>query len=314
MDINHELITKLKQSNEILSKTYSNSHSHKDLIRQKVTKSASLIRQMSRLSPSQLRDFLTARKVAGTDGSVNQTNGEPPHVLYFFQALAKTTDGLEKWRSDLYVPLIEEEEEPPSKRRSYLLAKLELEAAIGLIEEHDIGIMLMDGALYHYRIDAPEEWEALRLLALEKNTLLVGVSEEITTENLIKQSEFQEFARNPYSYDRDLLFGILKQNEMVYFEDIQHKAGLSSVWMRLGSTPAITGFDMLEEQATAMEAVSDLLCTLTPKDGRGIPLWLDHIDKEIRITDRLVEGLVEQYVDPGVRKQFFTKVRQGRPY
>ncbi|GAF14327.1 LOW QUALITY PROTEIN: hypothetical protein JCM19045_3636 [Bacillus sp. JCM 19045] len=313
MDVNQELIAKLKHSNEILRKTYSNSHSQKDLIRQKVTKSATLIRQMARLSPSHLRDFLTGRKVAGTDGSVNQTNGEPPHILYFFQALAKTTDGLEQWKSDLYVPLIEEQEETPAKWRSYLLAKLELEAAIALIDEQDI-MMLMDGALYHYRIDAPQEWETLRLLALQKNTLLVGVSEEITTENLIKQTSFQDFARNPYSYDRDLLFGVLKPEEMVYFEEIQHKAGLSSVWMRLGSTPTITGFDMLEEQATKMEAVGDLLCTLTPREGRGIPLWLDHIDKEIRITDRLVDGLVEQYLDPDIRKQFFTKMRQGRPY
>ncbi|WP_078393310.1 DNA double-strand break repair nuclease NurA [Shouchella patagoniensis] len=315
MDINENLIAKLKQSNEILRETYTNSHRHKDTIRQKTTITATLIRQMQSWNPDQLKNFLGGRKVAGTDGSVNQTNGAPPHVLYFFQALAKTTDGIEKWESDIYVPLIEEkEEETPAKRRSYTLAKLELESAKALIEEEDIGVMLMDGALYHYRIDAPEEWEALKKLALKKGTLLVGVSEEITTENLIKLPAFEPFARNPYSYDRDLLFGVLQPKEMVFFEDIQHKAGLTSVWMRLGATPNITGFDMLEEQSDQMAAVSDLICTLTPKEGRGIPLWLDYIDKEIRITDQLVEGMVEQYLDPAIRRQFFTKMRQDRPY
>lgn len=212
------------------------------------------------------------------------------------------------------MPLLEEQDESSGNRRSYLLAKLELEAATRLLEAEDIRVMLMDGALYHYRIDAPEEWEALRALALKNDTLLVGVSEEITTENLVQLPAFASFAKNPYSYDRDLLFGVLNQNEMVYLEDIQHKAGLTSVWMRLGATPAITGFDMLEEQAPHMAFVGDLLCTLTPKEGRGIPLWLDYIDKEIRITDQLVEGLVEQYLDPDVRKQFFTKMRQSRPY
>ncbi|AST95580.1 NurA domain [Niallia circulans] len=314
MDLNEEIISKLKQSNNLLKKQYSNSHSQKDLIRQNLRKSATLIRQMETISASHLVDLLEGRKIGGADGSVNQTNGEPPHVLYFFQALAKTTDGKEQWASDLYVPLLEEQDESSGNRRSYLLAKLELEAATRLLEAEDIRVMLMDGALYHYRIDAPEEWEALRALALKNDTLLVGVSEEITTENLVQLPAFASFAKNPYSYDRDLLFGVLNQNEMVYLEDIQHKAGLTSVWMRLGATPAITGFDMLEEQAPHMAFVGDLLCTLTPKEGRGIPLWLDYIDKEIRITDQLVEGLVEQYLDPDVRKQFFTKMRQSRPY
>lgn len=314
MDLSEEIISKLKQSNNLLRKQYSNSHSQKDLIRQNLRKSATLIRQMETISAGHLVNLLEGRKIGGADGSVNQTNGEPPHVLYFFQALAKTTDGKEQWASDLYVPLLEEQDESSGNRRSYLLAKLELEAATRLLEAEDIRVMLMDGALYHYRIDAPEEWEALRALALKNDTLLVGVSEEITTENLVQLPAFASFAKNPYSYDRDLLFGVLNQNEMVYLEDIQHKAGLTSVWMRLGATPAITGFDMLEEQASHMAFVGDLLCTLTPKEGRGIPLWLDYIDKEIRITDQLVEGLVEQYLDPDVRKQFFTKMRQSRPY
>ncbi|WP_059105326.1 DNA double-strand break repair nuclease NurA [Shouchella shacheensis] len=316
MDIKQELVEKLQRTNQVLQDKYRTTKTKKEVIREKLLQSSTVIRQNVRLSPQNLEKFLNGRKLAGTDGSVNQTKGEPPRVLYLFQALAKTTDGVESWETDLYVPLLEndEESEPPTKWRAHLLAKLELLCAIQLIEQEDVRLMIMDGALYHYRIDAPEEWERLRSLALQKDAWLVGVSEEITTENLVKLPLFNEYNELPSSYDRDMLFGVLERNEMVYIEDIQHKAGLKSVWMRLGSSPSITGFDMLEEQTEAMEAIGDILCTLTPKEGRGIPLWLDYIDSEIRLTDKLVEGLMDQYIDPEIKRQFFTKMREDRPY
>ncbi|KQL51613.1 MULTISPECIES: DNA double-strand break repair nuclease NurA [Bacillaceae] len=317
MDIHADVIVKLQESNQRLKDTYAQSHRNKDLIRQKLTKEANVFRQMERLSTDHLVKTLAGRKLAGTDGSVNQTKGEAPHIIYLFQAISKATDGRAEWTSDLFIPLLEhgdEEEEAISKQRAKRLAILELKAARSLIEKDDIAVMLMDGALYHYRIDAKEEWEELRESALKRNTLLVGVSEEITTENLITLESFATYARNPYSYDRDLLFGMLDQNEMIYIDTIQHKAGLLSTWMRLGSTPTITGFDLLEEQRDHLNWIGDLLCTLTPSEGRGIPLWLDHIDKEIRITDKLVEGLVEQYIDEDIRRQFFVKLRTERPY
>ncbi|GAF22097.1 MULTISPECIES: DNA double-strand break repair nuclease NurA [Shouchella] len=317
MDIHADVIVKLQESNQRLKDTYAQSSRNKDLIRQKLTKEANVFRQMKRLSTDDLVRALAGRKLAGTDGSVNQTKGEAPHIIYLFQAVAKATDGRAEWESDLFIPLLEredDEEETISKQRAKRLAVLELKAARSLIEADDIAVMLMDGALYHYRIDAKEEWEELRDSALKRNTLLIGVSEEITTENLITLASFETYARNPYSYDRDLLFGMLDQNEMIYIDTIQHKAGLLSTWMRLGATPSITGFDMLEEQREHLNWIGDLLCTLTPSEGRGIPLWLDHIDKEIRITDKLVEGLVEQYIDEDIRRQFFVKLRTERPY
>ncbi len=254
--------------------------------------------------------WLDGRELAGVDGSVNQTKGEAPHVLYMFQALAKTTTGFECRDADLFLPLIEQQETgdeqaSPLKWRAHLLAKLELRVATELIKKRPLALLLMDGALYHYRIDAPEEWEQLKQTALEHQVLLVGVSEEITTENLIKLEPFSEMTQWPHTYDRDLLFGVLQQGEMVYLESIQNKAGLQSVWMRPSSSPAITGFDLLNEQADQRNTVANLLFTLTPKDGRGIPLWLDYIDREVRLTDKLVEALIEQYIDPEMRQRFF---------
>lgn len=318
MDIEHDLVEKLKSVGEKLRASYEKTNTSNDNIRQMLTDSLSVFRQMQTLSTENLAELLKNKEIAGVDGSVNQTKGEPPHVIYLFQSLAKTTTGFEVRKSDVYVPLLDEtdgeEVIQPQKWRSHLLAKLELEAAMQLIEERELAFLLMDGALYHYRIDAEQEWEKLRQMAIEKNVLLVGVSEEITTENLVRLESFSNFANRPYCYDRDLLFGALKKGESIYIEEIQHKAGLQSVWTRFGSAPQITGFDMLEEQAHHREIISDLLYTLTPKEGRGIPLWLDYVDREIRITDKLVDGLLDQYLDTETRHRFFTKKRSDRPY
>jgi hypothetical protein len=319
LNLSPDLARKLEGIGNELKTIYADSTNEKEFIRQKLRDSGTYFRQMESLSTRTLSNWLNGREIAGVDGSVNQTKGQPPHLLYLFQALAKTISGHECRESDVYTPLLDtkeeiEQEKQPMKWRSHLLAKIELEVAKKLMEEKDIGFLMMDGALYHYRIDAPEEWESLRLLALEKDVLLVGVSEEITTENLIKLPAFKDHARKPHTYDRDLLFGKLNRGEMIHLEDIQQKAGLSSSWMRPSSAPSITGFDLLIEQVEKRDLVSDLLYTLTPKDGRGIPFWLDHVDRDVRVTDRLVEALVEQYIDPEIKQRLFIQKRQDRPY
>ncbi|KHF38049.1 DNA double-strand break repair nuclease NurA [Halalkalibacter okhensis] len=318
LEMNQDLVEKLKNMNENLLSIYQKTPTDNSIIRQKLQLSNAEIRHIPRFSTKVLSEWLNGKEVAAVDGSVNQTKGETPHILYLFQALAKTTNGFSCQASDIYSPLLHrkevDDESTPANDRSHLLAKLELEVAIELLEKRPLAILLMDGALYHYRIDAPDQWDILRKKAIEKDVLLVGVSEEITTENLVKLEPFQPFEKQPHTYDRDLLFGVLQQEEMVFVEKIQSKAGLQSVWMRLTSDPAITGFDVLEEQAAFKEEIASLLLTLTPRDGRGIPLWLDHIDREIRVTDKLVEALVEQYIDPEIRKKFFEKKRGSRPY
>ncbi|MCK0473610.1 DNA double-strand break repair nuclease NurA [Halalkalibacter sp. APA_J-10(15)] len=316
IQFNPDLLEKIRDINHHLEETYAFLTREKDMIRQKLAKIHTDHRQINLLSVEELTEWLDGQEVAAVDGSVNQTKGEYPHVLYFFQALAKTTTGHQCMSSEIYTPLMEREnnEQTTAQIRSHMLAKHELEVAYKLIDERRVRLLLMDGALYHYRIDAPNEWEQLRQKALKEDVLLVGVSEEITTENLVKLSEFSSYERYPHTYDRDLLFGVLKQGELLYIEEIQHKAGLQSVWVRLSTDPAITGFDILMEQAEYRDRIAEVLQTLTPKDGRGIPLWLDMIDREVRVTDSLVEAMVEQYIHPQLKQRFFTKKRTSRPY
>ncbi len=316
LEISSDLINKIKDVSGRLRKTYGDSLSDRERIRAQLYEAGAHISKVERLEKDALERLLANREIAAVDGSVNQTKGEAPHILYLFQALAKTTTGTSSFTCDLYSPLVDERdhEESGITIRKHILAKLELEAAYRLLEKSDIGLLLMDGALYHYRIDAPDEWAKLREKALREDVLLVGMSEEITTENLIKLSAFQRRTSIPKAYDRDLLFGVLEQGEMVYLEEIQQKAGLESMWVRFSTNPAISGFDMLIEQAEEKYDVARLLYTLTPQHGRGIPLWLDFIDREVRVTDQMIEALVEQYIDPEIQKRLFTKKRYDRPY
>ncbi|KGA96459.1 hypothetical protein AJ85_20050 [Alkalihalobacillus alcalophilus ATCC 27647 = CGMCC 1.3604] len=320
LKINQDFLDKIKKVNLSFRQKYKSTNIDKYSIRQKMSESDVDIRQIPTFDNESLSIWLGGGLLGAVDGSVNQTKGEPPHLIYFFQALAKTTTGYECFVSDVYFPLLdderteEEEREDSKKKRSHLLAKQELTAAYQLIEEQNLKVLMMDGALYHYRIDAPLEWEKLKEKALAERVFLVGVSEEITTSNLVRLEAFQSLKQSGYTYDRDLLFGVLHQGEAIYIEEIQHKAGLQSVWMRLGADPQITGFDMLDEQAEHKWEMSRLLATLTPKNGRGIPFWLDHIDREVRVTDKLVEALVEQYIDPELKQRFLSKKREGRPY
>lgn len=315
LKMSDELIEKMKRISGQLQKEYRSFYDREE-IRKKLEKSGAQLSVVTPLSKSELVDMLNGREIAAVDGSVNQTKGTEPHVIYFFQALAKTTTGHACFTSDIYTPLFEtsEEEDAGVHARKQILAKLELDVALQLIEEREIAFLLMDGALYHYRIDEPDKWEKLRQKALEKNVLLVGVSEEITTENLSKIEPFASSRLPKKVFDRDLLFGVLDYKEIVYIEEIQQKAGLASIWCRFSRDPAITGFDLLTEQAIRKEEVARLLLTLTPEHGRGIPLWLDHIDREVRLTDEMVDAFVEQYVDEDVRRRLFVQKRLERPY
>ncbi|MDY7220553.1 DNA double-strand break repair nuclease NurA [Halalkalibacterium halodurans] len=316
IEISSDLIEKLTKINDILKERSTISSLEVDKIRHSLSISGAVFRQMQPLGSEMIARWLDNKQIGAVDGSVNQTKGSPPHVLYLFQALAKTLQGVETKKTDVYSPLLDspEDETEPLKWRAHILSKLELKAALDLMDQAELAILMMDGALYHYRIDAPEEWEVLRNRALERGTLLVGVSEEITTRNIGSLSPFTTMFKHQTVYDRDLLFGVLHKRESLYIESIQQKAGLRSVWMRASSSPAITGFDMLEEQAEEMNDVADFLATMTPEDGRGIPLFLDIVDREVRLSDKLVEAMVDQYLETELKERYFSQKREERPY
>ena len=313
--LSSDLVNKMISIDKQLTEKYLNDHFSKNQIRNLLATSFAKFRQMKKLDRRSMVEFLSHKEIGAVDGSVNQTKGELPFVIYFFQALAKTAGQVECWEHDIYTPLLIDElefDEPQLKMKKKIQSGLELLVAKRLIETANVKLLLMDGSLTHFEIDAQQEWNELKQLALEKEVLLVGVTEEVGTKNLCKLAAFHDYGEE--MYDKDLLYGILEEGEMVYVEGAQLKKNVQTAWLRSSTSPAMIGIDVLNEQQQYLDEIADVVFSLTPREGRGIPIVLDMIDSEVRVTDKLVEALVEEYLDPALKRRLFTPKRTERIY
>lgn len=276
---------------------------------------------LKRLSDRELDEKTGGRGVIGVDGSINNYGGIYPHYIALVQALAKSTlrEDEDIRIQDVYVPKFEEEDgqaEDEQKRRAKM-SSLELLAASRAMDSMSSYIILMDGSLIHYRIDCPDEWKKFKDKAIEKNKIIIGVTEEVKTKDIGKMLKTNLNQEEEVLYDRELLFGILKEGEFIEFNDEGKKtkkaeSGIKSCLARFSEDPQIVGLDFLEEQYDTAVDFCHLIYTLTPKKGRGIPLWLDIVDKEVKITDDMVKGLIESTISKDMREIFLNPKRNKR--
>lgn len=70
--------------------------------------------------------------------------------------------------------------------------------------------------------------------------------------------------------------------------------------------------DILDTQREYLEEMARLVFTLTPENSRGVPLWLDIVDKEVKISDDILRALMELYMDRGIYERFFISERDKR--
>lgn len=251
--------------------------------------------------PKDLTQIVEKGGIAGVDGSTNSTGGPFPYMITLQQALAKACDcrNADVTLTDAFSPLTMDEPITEDEYRDYVkrnLATLEAEVALEALELLSPRVMLLDGSLVRFRIEATSTWEKLKNQAIAQNTLLVGVVEGIST-GLISsclKSWLQPVA-NPAS-DWEVLFGLLQVGELLEIAPGLFKEGFRTCFIRSARDPKPIGIDLPEEQQSHLKEVADLIYTLTPEDSRGVPLWLDIIDNNVRITDSMIEGLLNTYV------------------
>ena len=82
--------------------------------------------------------------------------------------------------------------------------------------------------------------------------------------------------------------------------------------MRTSKFPGAVGLDILDTQERYLEEIASLVYTLTPMSSRGVPLWLDIVDKDVKITDEILTTLLEEYLDRDVYERFFISERDKR--
>ncbi len=84
------------------------------------------------------------------------------------------------YKADFYTPLYDQRDgEEESSIRREKLSTIEIEAALGAIEELKPYAIIMDGSLIRYDIDSYKKWLELRTKCEEKGIILVGVIKDI---------------------------------------------------------------------------------------------------------------------------------------
>ncbi|MDO6355009.1 DNA double-strand break repair nuclease NurA [Caloramator sp. CAR-1] len=272
--------------------------------------------KLKRLSDEDIKKVTKGFGIIGVDGSINNFGGLYPHYISIVQALAKSTLNESYFLQDVYAPLFEDEDGQlkDEQRRRSRMSRLELEAASYAVENFKSDIILLDGSLMHYGIDCPIEWQDLKEKAIKKGKILIGVAEEVKTKDIAEKIR-ERLSFSSVVYDREVLFGLLNEGEVLEITEIKTEKtqkGIKTLYGRFSKDPQVIGLDFLEEQFEEAVKYLDLLYTLTPRDGRGIPLWLDIVDKDVKVTDDMVKALVETYIDRDIRERFFNPKRNKR--
>lgn len=325
-NINDELKDRIADLNNLLEiKCKAILGSSRLELRTFINKNIGQIKKMDKLNKDMLTSFEKKGGIVGVDGSNNRMGGAYPHFVEVYQALAKSTTVKDKplYKTDIYTPLIPEHEENPlennekiiEEKRNIKLSTLEVEAAIESIDAFKPYAILMDGGLIRYNIYAYEKWMELRNRCEDDNILLVGVIKDIKTSMIGDQMMDLNPEIKECFYDREMLFGVLDYGEMIIIKDGANKKeqqGYASVFLRSSLQPSVIGMDIIESQRDHIEEMAKLVFTLTPENSRGVPLWLDIVDKEVKISDDIMRALLERYMDRGIYERFFVSERDKR--
>jgi hypothetical protein len=274
---------------------------------------------LEKLKKVEIEKIVSDKGIVGVDGSINSYGGIYPHYVSIIQALAKSTkkNTDDILLQDIYVPMFEEhqaEMEDESRRRSRM-SGLELKAASIAIESMEAKLFLMDGSLIHYSIDCPEEWKNFKQKALDNGKIIIGITEEVKTKDIVNAVKNIIDINDDMLYDREILFGVLEQGELLefmYTETKKSESGIRTCYARLSEDPQVIGFDFLQEQYEEGMSYSNLIYTLTPPKGRGIPLWLDIVDKEVKVTDDMVKAYVESCMGRDIIETYLNPKRNKR--
>ncbi|NLY09520.1 MAG: DNA double-strand break repair nuclease NurA [Tissierellia bacterium] len=274
-------------------------------LRGKLSGSLGPISRLDNLLEEELKGFTP---IVGVDGSNIRLGGNEPHFIELYRALAKPSiKELEPVIiNKLYCPLILGEESPMDSTN--LLGFLEVEAAMQSIEACNPKVIMMDGGLLRYIIDAGEAFNLLMEECINKEIILIGVIKDIKT-TMVKELFPGPIVVN----DREALFGVLDPGEVLTVEGARKHEALSSAFIRTSSTPAAIGIDCLKAQEGHMIEMARLVLSLTPESGRGAPLWLDIVDREVRLTKNECQTLLKTILEPEIYKRFAESEREQRP-
>ncbi|NBI07618.1 DNA double-strand break repair nuclease NurA [Senegalia massiliensis] len=330
--MNSSLITKINNINSFLRNKENN----------KIDKS-----ELRKLLNSKIGNFITTDKhmqinrykdngILSVDGSINNEGATFPYLITLLRAYAHNTKrdnlGCIEEVEEVFCPvyksdrdkldnLINDMEEGnysmESIFHSYIknrLAELELISAMEGIKRFNNKIVLLDGGFKRFEYNCPTLLDEFKEFCLENNVTAVGIIEEVSTHTiskLLKDSLTENYIKD---YDRELLFGVLNINEWLKVDlDIEIKIGYYTTFARFSQHPQIISIDFLKEQVDVVDEVMSLLSSLTPLKSRGIPIPIDIVDKEVRITDNETSILMGE-LDLDIKEKFIVANHNRRQF
>jgi len=323
--LNEQLKNKIEFVNNLLLNKYEKILSlDKQILRRFIVDKVGSIKKLERMTSKELMKYAELGGILGVDGSRNRLGGAYPHFIEIYQGLARCSIHKDKpvIKADFYTPLgVEEnpnmlEDSREEKLKSdKKLADIEVEAALEGIREFNPYAVIMDGSIIRYDIASTDRWMELKNECEERGIILVGVTKDIKTsiigEELMKDKNISIDVK---FHDRELLYGVLEYGEAI-FTDIETKkeiAGLESAFLRSSDSPTVVAVDILQSQKEHLEEMARLILTLTPRNGRGVPLWIDIVDSEVKIPDVMIKSLLESYMDRRLLEMLFISERDKR--
>ncbi len=321
--LNEELKDKLIEVNSQMQVKQGSYGLNKDSLTDFIKEYIGPIYMSQKMTTKDLKVIEKKGGVTGVDGSTNRLGGSNPHYIEIYQGLAKNTSDRKNpiFLSEVYTPLLDErpkDKEEDDKRedeKNIKLATIEVEAGLASIKKHKPYVLMMDGGLIRYNIYAGNKWLELVNLCEEEGIILIGLIKDIKTSIIGNALKDTKKDIKGDIYDRDLLFGLLKYGDMILINDEVNKKeqkGYGSVFIRTSLQPMAVGIDIIESQKKHLKEMASLVLTLTPENGRGVPLWLDIIDKEVKVSDEMIKALMERYLDRDIYERFFISERDKR--
>ena len=314
--ISKDLMDEVSRLNERLKNRKNVSKLSREDIRNLITNNIGEIKVYDRFSVDKLKEIKQDGCICVVDGSVNRIGANYPNYVEFFQSMALLSSDQEPLvKADILCPLVDEfSERDQFKISKQKLCETELAVAIEAVLNHKIKLLMMDGTLMRYCIEAKASYDKLIKICDEKGVILVGVVEEISTK--IIMNTFNENNNNVgMLFDREALFNVLDMNEGFVVED--HKSrkveyNIEQAFIRTSKDPYVIAIDIPSQNKDDFDEIISFVLTMSDENTRGVPFLLDLVDKKTRIDNKQAEILAKKYLDTEMYQSIFRSQRSKR--
>ncbi|EXF27597.1 nuclease [Finegoldia magna ALB8] len=314
--ISKDLMDEVSRLNQRLKNRKNVSKLSREDIRNLITNEIGKIKIYDRFSVDKLKEIKQDGCICVVDGSVNRVGANYPNYVEFFQSMALLSSDQEPLvKADILCPLVDEF----SERDQFQISKeklcaTELAVAIEAVSNHDVKILMMDGTLMRYALEAEDLYNDLVELCHDEGVILVGVVEEISTK--IIMNTFNENNNNVgMLFDREALFNVLDMNEGFVVKE--HKSrkeeyNIEQAFIRTSKDPCVIAIDIPSQNMGKFDEIISFVLTMSDENTRGVPFLLDLVDKKTRIDNKQAEILAKKYLDTEMYQSIFRSQRSKR--